>query len=686
MSELVFEIGCEELPAQAVDVAQAFMVDFVSEAFTQQAISFSGLSAYATPRRLVLLVDELSEYQNDIAEEVLGPNVNIAFDGDQLSKAGLGFIASKGLDATKIYRKTTAKGELIAARLVKKGLATRDLLPKIMLELMGKIPFKKRMRWDKSGESFARPVRWLVLFFNQQFLDLSYADVISASVSYGHRFLSPQAFSFSSKKDYQEKLLKAQVILDSKKREAMLNEQAQAQVSALGGKMIEDQALLSMVKNLVEYPFVVLGSFEPSYLSIPQEILISEMANHQKCFAVQNKQGELMPYFVTVAGTKPDDPAVFAAGNARVIRARFEDGAFYFAEDNKKTLIEHAAGLNQLVFERELGTVGEKTERIKYLAGELANIFGFNSDEVTTIKLAAPLLKADLVSGVVGQFPELQGIMGAIYARKDQLAEPICEAIRCHYYPRYAEDMLPPTKSSAVLAIADKLDTLVGILAIAKGPKGNKDPFALRRLAIGIVRILVRFEFDVDHLPLINLALGAYGERFKAKAAVLSQEVADFMIQRARTILADDFGANLADGVLAISAARVSDIFARAQALHALGAHQPAEFASLVQTFKRASNIVKKAQEQGENIQYEPQILSLPAEQNLMVALALLIKEKNASYPELLDRVVAIKPALDRFFADAMIMSEDLRLRRSRLGLLAEIKQIADQLADFRHL
>lgn len=697
MPQLLFEIGVEELPAHSLEPAMAFMAQYLESALKEKRLPAYGISARATPRRLVLLCDDIALKQADSEEEVMGPSISVAYEKPGvLSKAGLGFLKAKGLDESALYIKKTDKGEVIAAKMSSKGEETALLLPAILLDMMRKIPFKKRMRWDASGESFARPIRWMVALFNGNYLEVKFADVKSDSKSYGHRFLSPDAFVVTSNEHYLDELKKRFVVLDGDERARLIQQEASQRVHALGGRLLEDPELMDIVKNLVEYPFVIVGSFDERYLEIPKEILISEMKTHQKYFAVYGSGDSLKPYFVSVAGTKPHDEKVFAAGNARVLRARFDDGAFYFAEDQKKTLGQHAESLASLVFERELGTVKEKAERIAHSALELARIFDCSESDIKIIREAAPLLKADLVTGVVGQFPELQGIMGRIYATKNGHNEAVCEAIETHYWPRFAEDALPPSKISAILSLADKLDTLVGIMAIGKGPKGNKDPFALRRSAIALVRIIVGFELSIGVPQLVALGLASYRGKLVVSQS-LQDEISDFLVQRARGVLVDDLAreqkdlaVSFAESVLAVSSSDIFDVFMRAQTLFFMRRENPEAFDSLVQTIKRASNIVKKAQSSGEIfLDTDPNaVLTLTCEKELIASVreAKVETEGRMRYRDLFSRIVLMKPKLDAFFDGVMVMDDDKKLRSARLSLLNTIKHTADQIADFTHL
>jgi glycyl-tRNA synthetase beta chain len=705
MAELLFEIGVEELPALSIEPALDFMASYMHEALSAARLEFSGIHTLGTPRRLVLMVDAISTRQQELSEEILGPNVTIAFEASgELSKAGLGFIRAKNLPESAVYRQKTDKGEVLAAKLVNPGQETKDLLPPILINLMRAIPFKKRMRWESSGENFARPVRRLLCLYDANYLAVNFADVSSGKVSAGHRFLAPEEFVVTSINQYKNEMAERYVMLDPKDRERMFVKAAQQKLENFDARFNDDPDLMATARNLMEYPFAIVGSFEDKYLAIPKEILICEMKSHQKSFSVLKPNGELLPYFVSTAGTKPFDEAFFAKGNARVLRARFEDGAYYFEEDKKKTLQEHAVNLKNLIFERDLGSYAQKSKRIEKLACALVQCLDL-SQEITLLKHAAPLLKADLVTGVVGQFPELQGVMGRIYAELDGEPAVVCDAIETHYWPRFADDQLPRTKLAALLSIADKLDTLVGIIAIDKKPKGNKDPFGLRRAAIGIVRMLISFGFNIDLEKLVSLALANY-EHFESRSAVLVVEVSEYIIQRARGILIDDLGkesgaqaVSFADSILAVGSNNLLDAFARAGALFGLRNENPTEFDSLSQAFKRAGNIVKKAQSSGDiiNLAELEKLLCEPTEQILLQAVrqtqAIIHQQSlaacddlKASYIALFAQVALIKKPLDAFFDSVMVMVDDKELRQARLGLLGEIKQVADKIADFTHL
>jgi glycyl-tRNA synthetase beta chain len=701
MSQLLFEIGVEDLPALSIDQACLFMKDFMEEELKNLRLTHKGIKTLGTPRRLVLMIDGLAEKQPDHEEEVLGPSTSIAYGAQGLSKAGAGFIKSKGLLEKDIYKKSTEKGEIIAGMKLLVGEKTANILPQVLVSMLRKMPFKKRMRWNSSNESFARPVVWLLALLSGKVLPVNFAGVSSADESRGHRFMNHEIFKVSSTEQYLREMKERFVILSSEERKEMFIKSAGDKLKSLNSKFVYDEDLMETVKNLVEYPFVILGRFPDKYLKIPSEILVCEMKAHQKCFAVYDQQGNILPYFICSAGTRPYDEMVFAQGNERVLRARFEDGAFYYDLDTKKKLSEHGSLLSSLIFERELGTVLDKSLRIEKLGLALAKAFGLSELETKTIKESSPLLKADLTSGVVGQFPELQGVMGRIYAKNDGYGEDICEIIETHYWPRFAEDKLPRLKTAAVLSIADRLDTLLGIIAIGKKPVGNKDPFALRRAGIGIVRLIIVFGFSIDIKELLALAAAALGPLKNPNALAEAEE---FLLQRARGVLIEELSkdcpqdaVNFADSAIASGSLDLLDIFARAHTLSSIKQKSPNEFLTLVQAFKRASNIVKKA----EGLVLDQSLrskLNMPVEVDLLSAVdevrSRMKKDIDRSsfnalclsYNEMFSLVALIKPKLDAFFDNVMVMVDDDQLKKARLSLLSDIKHLADKIGDFTHL
>ncbi len=686
MPQLLFEVLTEELPVKSIIIAKEFIKNFMSQELLNKRISHSEIIVQATPRRLVLMIYDLAAKQEAITEEIYGPKVEFAYEAGNPSKALLGFMNSKGVSKDQIYHKHIDKKEVIAAKIILEAKLTKDLLPAMLKDLLLQIPFAKRMRWCHSKEAFARPIRFMTALFDKDYLKISFADVVSGNNSYGHRFLSEGKFSINSIEQYLTELENRFVILSEEKRKKIILEEAQKKCASIHAQLALDEETLEIVSNLCEYPFVILGKFDEDFLALPWQILVSEMKTHQKCFAVVDKNNAIMPYFINVAATKPYSEEEFANGNAIVLKARFSDGAFYFEEDQKIGLNNFAKKLDSLVFEKDLGSMQQKIDRMQKISLFLSEKFNLTTQEISNLKRAITLCKADLVSGVVSEFPHLQGVMGSIYAKLQQEEKAVCEAIEQHYWPKFAQDKLPDAKVAAIISIADRLDTLVGIIGKKAKPSGNKDPFGLRRAAIGIIRILISFGISVDLGQLIKESLEAYN-KFDEQT---KSECEEFIKQRARGMLIEELAhsgaVSFVDAILVLPDSNLLNIFAKAHALSDFKKHHEEEFSNLTQTFKRASNIVKKAHAEGLFDEQNSNLakLVMPEEQKL---LELINNTRNfVDYKNLFSSIVLIRPVLDEFFLKHMVMVDDKDLRNARLCLLNQIKLIAESFADFTHI
>lgn len=625
---LILEIGCEELPASAIQVATEFLPRQLTEDLKAARLNFKAIESFGTPRRLLLLVQDLSATQADLDTEVLGPKIEIAFNAQgELTPAGLGFLRARHIDPKNAYQKAGEKGSVLAAKLHEKGRPAVEVLSELLPKIILQIPFAKTMRWEKSKTRFARPIRWLLCLADNQVVPFKIADITSSNKTCGHRFLSPE-FHEVTQETYFDFLGKNHVIFDREKRKVMILEQAHKLAKSVGGHLNEDPALLDTVANLVEYPWPILGSFDADYLKIPQEILICEMREHQKYFSILDAQQNLMPYFVIVAGSEPVAEKQLATGNARVLKARFEDGSFYYHEDLAKKLDDF---------------VTEPPQKLIDWALKLGS--GAN------LERAAYLCKADLNTGVVGQFPELQGIMGAIYAKKDGEHPEVVTAIREHYWPKFSGDKMPSTQIGAILGLADRLYTLTS----HKLPKGSADPYGLRRAAIGLTRIILE-----------------HGFRLNLKELIPSEEVLDFVMTRARGVFLEKHP------VLVVEATQVAaqhDLCAWQARIAALEAF---DYAAVSAVFKRVSNIVSK--ETGST----SGTLKEPSEKALLDAISAV--QISDDFPKMLRQLAELKPVLDKFFEDIMVMVDDLDLRNARVGLLKQVQQKAAHVADFSKL
>lgn len=702
MPELIFELGTEELPAGFIDPALAWLDENVKRALTDARLAYGTVTCEGTPRRLAVLVRDVAERQPDLEETKVGPPASIAKNPDgSWSQATLGFLKKNNLEGAQLFEKD---GKM-AARFVEAGKPAFDALGPLLEGLIGKIPFKKNMSWGDARvthkQVFPRPLQWILAVFNKKPLAVAYADVVSGAVTYGHRYHAPAAVPVTTIAEYERALDNGHVVLSRAARKQRIVEEAGRLASAAGGTLRPDDALLEIVKNLVEKPFPVLGRFEERFLEMPPELLVSEMREHQKYFAVQNNAGALLPCFVVVAGADSADKAGLAAGNARVLRARFEDGAFYFRTDRERSLASRVEDLERLVFHRDLGTVRKKVERIEQLSAWLAGAVRLDGNTRERAMRAAHLSKADLTTGVVNEFPELQGIMGRTYAGHDGERPDVALAIDDHYAPRNAGAALPRTHEGAVVGIADRVDTLVGIVGIGKAPTGSADPFALRRAAIAVLHIAMDRGYAFSLAGLVHEAVRQYraqGRLTNVDDKKLEAQVLELLRGRLRGVLLERCAAASLGGaddiVDAAMAAKVGvddlvDVEARTLALARMRGQDRAAFLSLAATFKRIGNILNKARSEGALVGEPGDRLTAPAELDLHAAVRAAHAGVQADGThadrkrEALESIANLKPAVDRFFDDVMVMADDHALRGERLGLLASIERKLEDVADF---
>ena len=711
MAELLFEIGTEELPAGFVDPALAFLETEIVKQCAEQRLTCTVSRVDGTPRRLVVIA-EIAEKQSDLEEEITGPLWSVAFKEDGTpTPAGEGFLKKNNLTVADVKPKDGGKkGPVISGVRKEAGKATSEVLPALLEALLPRIPFKKTMRWgDKfktNGQVFGRPVRWLLALFAGKPVAVRFADVVSGNTTRGHRYHAPDEVVVDGAASYLKALAAGQVVLSRTERADLIRSQAQALATAEGGVLVVDEPLVQLVKNLVEKPFPLLGRFESKFLEVPKELLISEAREHQKYFMITDRNGDLLPCFVVVAGADSKNKESLAAGNARVIRARFEDGAFYFRTDRERTLSDRVADLDKLVFHKALGHYGEKAKRLVAVGKAVVDCAATTLDERGDAKTigvdvgrAAVLAKADLLSGVVNEFPELQGVMGRYYARLDGENDDVAFAVEDHYAPRHNGAALPRSDVGAIVGIADRLDTLVGILGIGNVPSGSADPFALRRAAVALLTIVIERGYTFALKDIVGAAIDAYqqqGRLQKAEKGALTTQVVEFVQGRLKAVLVDKAAsagfADVGDIVDAALAARggvddVPDVWRRVQALAELRASDTAAFTTLAATFKRVGNIVKKAREGGIVVGVtvpSADELELPAERDLAASVATLVAAD--SHGETLRQVAALQPAVSKFFDDVMVMVDNTALRDARLALLASIEGRLVDVADFTRL
>ncbi len=683
--DLIFEVGTEEIPARFLPPAMDQLGRLAREGLEAERIAFDRVRTFATPRRLVLHVTGLAPRQADAVEEKVGPPVSAAFDADgNPTRAAEGFARSNGVAVSDLIRVETDRGLYVAIRRELPGRPTRDVLAELLASWLSGLHFPKSMRWGSAEITFARPVHWILALLGDEVVPLTFAGIRSGRQSRGHRFHHPDAFDVMDAEDYFRKAREARVIVDPEERRRMVLEGAEAAARELGGRPLADEDLLETVIHLVEYPVPVAGSFEERYLELPRELLILTMKHHQKYFAVVDDEGNLLNHFVAVSNTRARDLSVVARGNERVLRARLADARFFFDEDRKKPLEEHAEGLKDVVFQSRLGTSHEKVERFRALARAIAG--RVCPERAGVVDRIARLCKADLVTQMVYEFPELQGIMGREYALREGEDPAVARGIEEHYWPTHAGGPVPTLAEADCVSMADKLDTVVGCFGVGLIPTGTADPYALRRQTLGILRILLEKGYRIPLGWLVDRALELLGDRLVRDPAEVRADVLGFFRGRLEGLLTQQgIDADIVAGVLARGFDDVVDARARAETLQE--ARRRGELAPLAETFKRVGNILK-AQAPGEP---RPEDFAAPAEKALW-EVYLTVREKmeaaaeQGAYAQFLAEAGPLKAAVDRFFDEVLVMDPDPAVRANRLALLAAVAELLGRVADFTRI
>lgn len=684
--DLLIEIGTEELPPKALlRLSQAF-TDGVRKGLEQAGLGFGNLHSYAAPRRLAIWIEQLASAQADREQVRRGPALTAAFDGEGNPTPGAqGFAKSCGVTVDQLEKLETDKGVWLVSRMLERGRSTAELIPDIVTHSLQQLPIPKRMRWGAGTAEFVRPVHWIVLLFGDEIIDANILSVNSGRETRGHRFHHPEPIYIGEPAAYAPLLeTEGRVMVDfTARREAIRGQVIEAGV-AVGGKALINDDLLNEVTALVEWPSAVTGSFETRFLEVPAEALISTMQDNQKYFPVVNTQGKLLPHFITIANIISRDPAQVKAGNERVVRPRLSDAAFFWNQDRKQKLEDRIERLGTMVFQTKLGTLLDKQQRVAKLAKYIATIL---NAQPQLAERAAMLAKCDLLAQMVFEFPELQGVMGRYYALHDGEPAEIAQALDEQYWPRFAGDRLPESRTGQVLAMADRLDTLVGIFAIGQVPTGDKDPFALRRAALGVLRILIECRIDLDLTELLSSAAQNFDAKLKATAAI--DGVFDFMMERLRAYYADaGITPDVFDAVRAQRPTRPLDFHAR---LHAVTEFRGlAEAGSLAAANKRIGNILRKTEEAIPETINSAKLVDA-AEQALAKALASLRDSVGAQfdrgeYTAGLKSLAALREPVDLFFDNVMVMADDAALRANRLALLQQLQALFLRVADLSRL
>ena len=684
--DLLIEIGTEELPPTALNKLSTAFYNGVKEGLEKADLSFTEIKKYAAPRRLALVITDLDIKQKDKQVERRGPALAAAFDEEGCpSKAAEGFARSCGVKVDDLEKLETDKGTWLNFKSEQKGQDTSTLIAAIVQTALDKLPIAKRMRWADLDAQFVRPVQWLVLLFGNDIIDAEILSVKSGRETRGHRFHHPETITIPSPSEY-EMLLEThgKVVADFDRRKEAVRGQVDEIALSINGKAMIDEDLLEEVSAMVEWPVAVMGGFEKRFLDIPQEALILTMKTNQKYFYVVDDKGALMPHFITVSNIESKDVAKIQEGNERVIRPRFADAEFFWSQDKKSKLIDQSERLGTVVFQKKLGTLLEKTQRIGKVACAIADQLA--GDTQLALR-AAELCKCDLMTEMVGEFGSLQGTMGRYYAQHDNENEEVATALEEYYKPKFAGDTLPQSITSQSLAIADRLDTLVGIFAIGQTPTGDKDPFALRRAALGVLRIIIENELDLDLLHIIKIAATQHNSNINphdAEAGIL-----DFMLDRLNAYYLDkDIRADVLDAVLSTKPTKPLDINNRLLAVDAF--RQRTEAESLAAANKRIGNILKKVKGDlptaidnallVENAEIElHQILTKLDDkvQNLI---------DDAKYQDALAELSSLREPVDQFFDDVMVMADDEALKNNRIALLQKLHGLFLQIADISKL
>ena len=684
--DLLIEIGTEELPPKALLTLAAAFEQSIRAGLEKAGLASGAIHGFATPRRLAVLIEQLPVCQPDRQSERRGPALSAAFGPDgKATKAAEGFARSCGVSVADLQRQETDKGAWLVHLSVEPGAATADLIPGIVRDALAGLPIPKRMRWGDRDDEFVRPVHWAVLLFGDEVIPATILGVAAGRETRGHRFHHPQPIRLNAPADYARQLAsEGRVIADFAERRDAVRTQAEAIAAELRGTAVIKPELLDEVTALVEWPVALAGNFERRFLAVPAEALISTMQDNQRYFPVVDAQGRLLPHFITLANLESRDPAQVRAGNERVIRPRFSDAEFFWDQDRKHPLAARMDDLKQVVFQQRLGTLADKSARVAALARLIGGQSHGNPDWA---ERAARLAKCDLLTQMVQEFPELQGIMGRYYALHDKEAPEVAQALEEQYLPRFAGDRLPQTATGRALALAERLDTLTGIFAIGQAPSGAKDPFALRRAALGVLRILIEGQLDLDVLTLLERAAAGFDPALRASQAV--ETVFEFVMERLRGYYLDQgVRPDTFEAVLDCRPTRPLDFDRRVRAVGAF--RELPEAASLAAANKRIRNILKKV-ETVLPFEVRPDLLVEDAEQALAGRLVELSSEviplmESGLYGDALSRLASLREPVDAFFDQVLVMAEDPALRANRLALLNELGSLFLRVADFSRL
>ena len=680
--ELLFEIGTEEIPSGYIPPAMEDLKAVAARLLHEHRLSFQSIWTLATPRRLTLHVDGLAEKQADVRREVIGPTRAVAFNTEgKPTRAAEGFARAQGILVDRLEVRMLDRGEYVVAIHEEKGARTPEVLLTLLPKLVTSLSFPKFMRWGEGNFRFVRPIRWLLCVYGGKVVPLAIEGLKADAKTYGHRFLSPRGVRVRTFQEYLEKLEEKCVIVDPDRRRQMVRTLAREAAAPVKGHPVLDDELVETVTHLVEYPAAVCGAFKREYLELPREVIITPMQKHQRYFPVIDAAGNLLPHFIAISNMRAKDMEVIRQGNERVLRARLNDAEFFYREDRKLPLAERVDQLTHIIFQEKLGTMRDKVERLGRLAAFIAD--RVDSACRPVVERAALLCKADLVTTIVKEFPSLQGIMGREYARLSGEPAPVCQAIEEHYLPRFTGDRLPQSNAGAVVGLADRLDSIVGCFGVGLVPTGSEDPYALRRAAQGVVQTILHRNFHVSLEGLVEHARQGFGAGQEQSAERIRREVLEFLRGRIEAVLLDrELPGGVVASALGAGSDDVADAARRAEALAVM--RREADFAELSVAFKRVVGIIPKGFDrpvdaarliEGAERALHAQVLALKAEVQALVAVQ--------DYLGALQRIAALKPMVDMFFEEVLVIGPDEALTQNRFALLKSVWDLFARIADF---
>jgi glycyl-tRNA synthetase beta chain len=696
--ELLFEIGCEEIPAGMIAKAEEDLKVYFEKLLIAESLGNAVVETFGGPRRLTVWARNLAAKQADVTSEVTGPPKSVAYDNvGEPTRAAVSFAEKQGVALHELFIVQTPKGPYLAARQVKRGRTAEQILTEILPRSIHDLAWPRSMTWTGlSGARFIRPIRWIVAVLNGKPLKFSYGGVPAGDLTRGHRFLGAAAIRVRSFADYEKKLRANGVMVRPAERKGKIEKELAAHVKTGNFKLHADEGLLRLVTYLNEFPAVIQGDFDPAFLSLPDEILITVMRDHQKYFALEKRGGELAPHFLAVINLAKDAKGLVRAGHERVLRARFADAQFFWAADQKCRLADYLPRLEKITYESRLGSYRDKVERIRAIARWLMEQWfnlGMIQAHVADADRAAELAKCDLATEMVREFTELQGIVGGLYARAQGEADAVADAIYDHYRPVGLDDPIPRNLIGCAVALADKLDSIVGCFAVGVVPTGSSDPYALRRAALGVVKIILDKKLPVSLSAAIGAAAKALLANAPKKNVTSKQEaqISDFLLDRARYVFRERAGYGY-DEVSAVFRAGADDLLDAERRLAALRSiRKSRNFEPLAVSFKRIRKILEKSNIKSDGVSAQPELFESEAERELFTAgraaaSKVQVEKRAGQYEQALERIAGLRKSIDRFFDEVMVMAENEAVRKNRIALLAELLREFTTIADFSEL